>query len=97
MNPNEKRIKKVISRAIAVDVIFYLTIASAGFFSTYDMTKPIVLDRDPIPYGSKDYAILVAVISIIIVLFVAVPVNYNPFRNQLFYIFFKRDTFSFKE
>lgn len=36
VNPNEKRIKKVISRSIAIDVIFYLVIASAGFFSTYD-------------------------------------------------------------
>jgi hypothetical protein len=31
------------------------------------------------------------------VLFVAVPVNYNPSRNQVFYIFFGRDSFSDKE
>lgn len=31
------------------------------------------------------------------VLFVAVPVNYNPFRNQIFYMFFKKETFSQKE
>ena len=31
------------------------------------------------------------------VLFVAVPVNYNPFRNQVFYMFFKKESISFKE
>jgi len=31
------------------------------------------------------------------VLFVAVPVNYNPFRNQVFFMFFKKEDFSFKE
>lgn len=36
VNPNEKRIKKVISRSIIVDVFFYITIALAGYFSTYD-------------------------------------------------------------
>lgn len=27
----------------------------------------------------------------------AVPVNYNPFRNQVFFMFFKKEDFSFKE
>jgi hypothetical protein len=54
------------------------------------MTPPIVLER-PTLDGSRDYAILVAMISIIVVLCVAVPVNYNPFRNQLFYMFFKKE------
>jgi hypothetical protein len=31
------------------------------------------------------------------VLFVSYPVNYNPFRSQIFYMFFKKETFSQKE
>jgi len=57
-----------------------------------------VLEREPSGGSSEaDIAIIIAMVSIIIVLFVAVPVNYNPFRNSLFYIFFKRETFSNKE
>ena len=97
VNPNETRIKKIVSRSILVDVGFYLTIAAAGYFSTYDKTPRIVLERDPLNGVSRDYAILIAQIAIIMVLFVAVPVNYNPFRNQLFYMFFKKEDFSFKE
>jgi amino acid permease len=40
---------------------------------------------------------MLAQLGILMVLFVAVPVNYNPSRNQVFYIFFGRDSFSQKE
>ena len=80
VNPNEKRIKKIISRSVFVDVIFYISIALAGYFSTYNQTPKIVLDRGSLNPG-RDYAIMIAQLSIILVLFVAVPVNYNPFRN----------------
>lgn len=96
VNPNEKRIKKVIARSVIVDVAFYLTIALAGYFSTYDKTPQIVLDRGSLD-GGRDYALMIAQIGIVMVLFVAVPVNYNPFRNQIFYMFFKKDEYSFKE
>jgi amino acid permease len=36
VNPNEKRIKKIVSRSILVDLGFYVTIALAGYFSTFD-------------------------------------------------------------
>jgi amino acid permease len=80
INPNERRIKKVVSRSMFIDLLFYLVIASAGYFSTFDQTPAIVLERETLN-GERDYAILVSLISIIVVLFVAVPVNYNPFRN----------------
>ena len=49
-----------------------------------------MLDRS-LPGFGRDYALMLAQISIVLVLFVAVPVNYNPFRNQIFYMFFKKD------
>jgi len=36
VNPNERRIKKIIGTSVIVDVIFYMTIAAAGYFSTFD-------------------------------------------------------------
>lgn len=95
--PNERRIKKVISRSVAVDLAFYLVIAAAGYFSTYDKTPNIILERPLLDGVTRDYAIMIAQVAIIMVLFVAVPVNYNPFRNQIFYMFFKKEDISFKE
>ena len=40
---------------------------------------------------------MLAQLGIVILLFVAVPVKFNPFRNQVFYIFFGRENFSQKE
>ena len=97
VRPEARRIRKVISRSIAVDLSFYMVIAAAGYFSTYDHTPKIVLERPTLGGWGRDYAILIAQISIIMVLFVAVPVNYNPFRNQIFYMFFKKESITFKE
>lgn len=96
VNPNEKRIKKVVSRSLLVDLLFYVSIALAGYFSTFNETPPIVLNRKPLN-GKYDPALMVSQIGIVLVLFVAVPVNYNPFRNQVFYMFFKKEDYSFKE
>ncbi len=97
INPNERRIKKVVSRAIAVDIGFYLVIASAGYLSTFDLTDAIVLRRAPLPGQKVDYALLIAAVAIVLTLFVAVPVNYNPFRNMVIYMTYKREHFSNKE
>ena len=94
VNPNARRIKKVISRSVFVDVAFYMLIAGFGYFSTLNATTPIVLNRPSLDPSKVDYAILISQISILLVLFVAVPVNYNPFRNQVFYMFFKTESFS---
>lgn len=87
---------KVIIRAISVCLVFYLAIACAGYFSMLDQTNAIVLDR-PSLTGKADIFIVIAAGAIILVLFVAVPVNVNPFRNQIFYQFFNKETYSQKE
>ena len=84
----------MISRSVFVDVAFYMLIAGFGYFSTLNATTPIVLNRPSLDPSKVDYAILISQISILLVLFVAVPVNYNPFRNQVFYMFFKTESFS---
>jgi amino acid permease len=94
VNPNEKRIKKVVARSISIDVLFYASIALAGYFSTYNKTPKIVLDRSLPGDDKPDLFLMLAQLGILMVLFVAVPVNYNPSRNQVFYIFFGRDSFS---
>mmetsp|Transcript_47666 Transcript_47666/g.34919 ORF Transcript_47666/g.34919 Transcript_47666/m.34919 type:complete len:80 (-) Transcript_47666:304-543(-) len=53
-----------------------------------------MLERPPLDGHTIDYAIVISVIAIIIVLINCIPVNYFPFRQQIFYIFFKREEFS---
>ena len=97
INPNERRIKKVVARSVFIDFLFYVTIALTGYFSTYNKTPKIVLDRSIPGDDTPDPFLMLSQLGIVLVLFVAVPVNYNPFRNQVFYVFFGRDNFSNKE
>jgi len=77
--PNYKRVSKVIDRAIVVDFAFYFSIAMLGFFSSFDDTPPIVLERPNIESG-KNIPILIAILLVVICVLVAFPMAYNPFR-----------------
>ena len=80
-NPIYRRIKKVINRALIVDFSFYAVIALAGYFSSFDKTAAIVLERERLPgHDSPDYAVLIAIIAVIGSILVAFPVSFNPTR-----------------
>lgn len=80
MNPEYRRVVKVIDRAIAVDLFFYMTIAVAGYLSSFNNTAKIVLERENLRAPSPDIPILIAVITVIGSILVAFPVAFNPFR-----------------
>ena len=92
--PNYRRIRKVVYRALLTDCIFYYIIASAGYFSTFNATSPVVIERDALPGFDPDYASLIAAFAIVVVLCAAFPANYNPCRNQFFYLVYDQQDFS---
>jgi len=96
IRPNYKRINKIVSRAILLDFVFYIFIASAGYFSTFNATSDVVIQRDPLPSYSPDYTCLVGAVAICVVLFAAFPTNYNPCRNQFFLLCYATAEFSNK-
>ena len=71
---------KVVRRSILIDFLFYVVIALAGYFSNFDETDPIVLKRNSLPGQGTDIPIMISIISVILCIAVAYPVNYNPFR-----------------
>jgi hypothetical protein len=74
-------VTKVIDRAITVDLCFYFTIACAGFFSCFDETNTIVLERSDGPNGdAKDIPVLFAICGVIGSILVAFPMAWNPVR-----------------
>ena len=94
--PNYRRIRKVVHRALILDCVFYYIIACAGYFSTFNATSPVVIERAPLPGFDPDYACLAAALAIVVVLCAAFPANYNPCRNQFFYLVFNQQDFSQK-
>ena len=94
VEPSLPRMKKVIDRAISIDMAFYLLIAVVGYFSEFGMTDAIVLKRDTLPGKDKDYPIIIAVLVNIVSVTVAFPVNFNPFRNAFFQQIVGRSVYS---
>ena len=67
--------------------------ASAGFFSQFNETAKIVLERGK----DRDIPILIAILGVMISILVAFPLGYNPFRSQLVMQFLKKNDFTKKE
>eukprot|EP00347_Sterkiella_histriomuscorum_P008929 403343202 len=85
VNPNERRMMKVIGRSLIIDSIFYCSIALVGYFSTYDATTDLVIARK-LPGVDKDYAMTISCIAVIMVVLVSSPANYFPFKNTVNYM-----------
>lgn len=79
--PTVKRIDKAINVSMSMVISFYLIISLAGYFSTFDLTNPIVLQRKPIDGTEYNIPNIVAIAAIIIVLFICIPITYNPMRT----------------
>jgi amino acid permease len=84
VNPNEKRMMKVIGRSLVIDCLFYCAIALVGYFSTLDSTPDLVIARPQI--DGKDYFMTLSCIAVILVVLVSSPANYFPFKNTLNYM-----------
>ena len=96
VNPNYRRISKVVKRALALDCLFYYIIAVSGYMSQFNATSDVVLTRPALSGMDPDYFSLVAALGICIVLFAAFPSNYNPCRNQFFLFAFNEPNYSNK-
>jgi len=97
VNPNFKRISKVIVRSLITDMFFYMIIGVAGYMSTFNYTQSIVVERKPLEGYDRDYYMLVGAACICLIMVASLPVNYHPWRYQVFIFCFGRDEFNQKE
>eukprot|EP00356_Strombidium_inclinatum_P002026 CAMPEP_0170480034 /NCGR_PEP_ID=MMETSP0208-20121228/1021_1 /TAXON_ID=197538 /ORGANISM="Strombidium inclinatum, Strain S3" /LENGTH=335 /DNA_ID=CAMNT_0010752513 /DNA_START=269 /DNA_END=1276 /DNA_ORIENTATION=- len=82
VNPEYRRITKVINRAILSDFSFYVVIATVGYFSSFQDTAAIVLERKRLPgQTGPDVFVLVAICGVILTIILAFPLSWNPTRQ----------------
>ena len=86
VNPNKRRMTKVIGRSLLIDCIFYCSIAIVGYFSTLGDTPDLVIARPSLNPNRPDYAMTVSCLAVILVVLVSSPANYFPFKNTLNYM-----------
>ena len=83
VNPNRRRMMKIIGRSLFIDCAFFCSIALVGYFSSFDQTPDLVIAR-PLPPGrDKDYAITISCLAVILVVLVSSPANFFPFKNTV--------------
>ena len=60
-------------------MVFYLVVAIAGYFSTFNYTNPVVIERKPLS-GDYDYWCLVGAAAVCVIMVASLPLNYHPWR-----------------
>ena len=78
-NPTERRSKKVLKRAISIDIICYLIIGAAGYLTQPERTPDLIIERNKI--FNNDWIMTIGEISFIFTLFAKISANYNALRS----------------
>jgi amino acid permease len=87
--PTLRRSKKVLDRALTLQVVLFATMAFSGFFSTLKDTPSIFITRKPLDvFDSKDYYMIVAQILYFFSLQCSCALNYNILRVAIKSFFF---------
>ena len=94
-NPSERRQKKVINRAILVDIVCYLIVGFSGYFTQPLNTPDLIIERNKI--FNNDFLMTIGQIFFIFTLIAKTCANYNALRACiLFLLGFHLDNFSNK-
>ena len=78
-NPIERRQKKVIRRAIYIDIISYLIIGASGYLTQPLNTPDLIIERDKL--FNSDWIMTIGEICFIVTLLAKISANYNALRS----------------
>ena len=78
-NPTEKRQKKVIRRAIYIDIISYLIIGASGYLTQPLKTPDLIIERNKL--FDSDWLMTIGEICFILTLLAKISANYNALRS----------------
>ena len=78
-NPTEKRTKKVIHRAIYIDIISYLIIGATGYLTQPINTPDLIIERNKL--FDNDWLMVIGQICFIMTLLAKISANYNALRS----------------
>ena len=91
--PTEKRSKKVLRRAISIDIICYLIIGAAGYLTQPLNSPDLIIERNKI--FENDWLMTIGEICFILTLLAKISANYNALRACILVLFhYDTDNFS---
>ena len=78
-NPTERRQKKVLRRAIYIDIISYLIIGASGYLTQPLNTPDLIIERNKL--FNSDWLMTIGEICFILTLLAKISANYNALRS----------------
>lgn len=69
----------MIYRSVATNIFFFLSIGFCGYFSTYETTGQVVIERQGLPSGNL--LMTLGKLMIMMVLCIAYPINTVPMKS----------------
>ena len=93
-NPTERRVKKVLRRAISIDIISYLIIGASGYLTQPLNTPDLIIERNKL--FDKDWLMTIGEICFILTLLAKISANYNALRSCIL-VLFHYDTTNFSK
>lgn len=93
-NPIERRQKKVIRRAIYIDIISYLIIGASGYLTQPINTPDLIIERNKL--FNSDWLMTIGEICFIITLLAKISANYNALRSCIL-VLIGYDTLNFSK
>ncbi|CDW85384.1 UNKNOWN [Stylonychia lemnae] len=88
---NPQRVSKIVYRSVTINTIFYLIIGLAGYFSTYEMTNKIVIDREPLIGQHIDLLLMIGRIMSVFALCIAFPLKMIPLKQILIHQMYSKE------
>ena len=83
--PTEKRSKKVLKRAISIDIICYLIIGATGYLTQPLNSPDLIIERNKL--FDNDWLMTIGEISFILTLLAKISANYNALRSCILVLF----------
>ena len=79
--PTRKRVRKLLNRAIAIDIICYLIIGVAGYLTQPDKTPDLIIERNNIK--DRDWLMSLGNLFFMFALIAKIWLNYNAQRSSI--------------
>jgi amino acid permease len=93
--PTQRRYYKILVRSFIIEIVLYTSIAYFGYFSTFEKTPGIFLQRPKLP-GFNDVPMAIAKVALFICLHCTMAINYNIMRMSIKSMWFSDKDITFK-
>jgi amino acid permease len=93
--PTFTRCKKALNRSFSLEIVLYVGVAFAGYFSTFDKTPDIFFKRPDLEEFKPDYLIKISKLTLFICIHCSMALSNNIMRQSTKFLWFQKKEYPF--